>query len=37
MYTGVGALVGIAVLIVGFLLQMFFQAVPTLELNQPNI
>jgi APA family basic amino acid/polyamine antiporter len=37
MYTGVGALVGIGVLILGFLLQMFFQAVPTLELNQPNI
>jgi amino acid transporter len=37
MYTGVGALVGIGVLIVGFLLQMFFQAVPKLELNQPNI
>lgn len=37
MYTGVGALVGVGVLIVGFLLQMFFQAVPKLELNQPNI
>lgn len=37
MYTGIGALVGVGVLIVGFLLQLFFQAVPTLELNQPNI